>query len=138
MIYTTGNLPPQRFQIDEARVKADTSFCVSFSDEFGAHFPSFEGFVPDSNGILLKLKNVEPHEDPWVSHTREPRARRAIFWLLEGGGQNAYGQKLIFGCGAKHIKMGPGDFVVFNDRITHWVMSEKLWRGAASQLRPIK
>lgn len=132
MIYTTGHLTPQRHQIDEARVKADDSFCVGFSEEFEKFFPTFDGFMPDDTGILLKMKNVEPHEDDWVGGN-VPKTRRALFWLLEGGGQ-----KLVFGCGAKHIKMGPGDFVVFDDRKTHWVMSEKLWRAAAAQLRPIK
>lgn len=135
MILASGHLKPEKFQIDEARVKADESFCTSSSAEFMKNFPVFEGWKPaNESPILLKLKNVEPHDDPWVGDGREPRARRSIFWLLEGGGQRAFGQKLIFGCGAKHIKMGPGDFVVFNDRIDHWVMSEKIWRGAAIQI----
>jgi len=135
MIFNTGHLKPEKFQLHEARAKADESFCNCSSAEFMSNFPVFDGWKPENESpILLKLKNVEPHSDPWVGRSKEPRARRAIFWLLEGGGQNGFGYKLIFGCGAKHIKMVPGDFVVFNDRIDHWVMSEKLWRGAAIQL----
>jgi mannose-6-phosphate isomerase-like protein (cupin superfamily) len=134
MIFATGRLKPERFQLEEARKNADGSFCVNYSEQFGTHFPVFEGFTPADSGILLKLKNVEPHEDPWVSRQKEPRARRSIFWLLEGGGQAGYGSCIHFGCGAKIIKMFPGDFVIFNDSKTHWVMSEKQWRGAAVQL----
>lgn len=134
MILVTGHLKPERFQIDEARVKADDSFVQCSSEEFMSNFPQFERFTAANDvPILLEMRNVEPHSDDWVGNGNVPRTRRAIFWLLEGGGQN--GEGLVFGCGAKHIRMEPGDFVIFNDAVDHWVMSEKLWRGAAVQLQ---
>jgi len=39
------------------------------------------------------------------------------------------------GCGRATRRIKPGEFVVFNDSTTHWVMSNKTWRGAAIQLR---
>jgi mannose-6-phosphate isomerase-like protein (cupin superfamily) len=139
MILSSGFLQPQRFQIDEARVKADESFCALSSKTFLNNFPVFPGWENAEESVtLLKLKNVTPHNDVWVSRGSQPRVRRAIFWLLEGGGQSSFGQHLIFGCGRKHVTMKPGDFVVFNDNVDHWVMSEKLWRGAAIQLSKSK
>jgi hypothetical protein len=141
VILATGHLNPERFQIDEGRLKADGSFCSCSSEKFMSNFPQFEGFTSANDApILLKLRNVEPHDDPWVGPGKEPRTRRAVFWLLEGGGSTSstFTCPVIFGCGRQFKSMKPGDFVVFNDRITHWVMSEKLWRGAAVQLRKVK
>jgi hypothetical protein len=138
MILLTGSLTPTKAQLNMARAKADDTFCTIVDAEFMSNFPSFEGFVVASAPILLKLKNVEPHNDPWVGNGAEPGVRRAIFWLLEGGGQSAFSLPLVFGCGRKYHKMKPGDFVVFNDVVDHWVMSEKLWRGAAAQLTKVK
>ena len=140
MIFVSGHLLPTSAQIKHAREYADESFCTNCSKEFMNSFPNVEGWeAATDRAILLKLRNVEPHSDPWVSNGNEPiRYRRAVFWLLEGGGQSAFGCPLIFGCGDQHVKMKPGDFVVFDDRIDHWVMSEKKWRGAAVQLRKVK
>lgn len=139
MILATGHRKPERFQIDEVRVRADSSFCVGSSDQFAQSFPAFDGWENgDTSATLLKLRNVEPHCDEWVGRGSAPRVRRALFWLLEGGGQSAFVQRLIFGCGRQFKTMEPGDFVVFNDSVNHWVMSEKLWRGAAIQLRKVK
>jgi hypothetical protein len=140
MIFQIGFLKPTREQIDEIRVKSDDSFCVGSTESFMSNFPMFEGFAPDEkSAMLLKMRNVEPHSDPWVSNTSEPRSRRALFWLIEGGGQaNRFGTSLIFGAGGKTTPLKPGQFVVFNDAKDHWVMSEKLWKGAAIQLRPRK
>ncbi len=131
MILAQGTLTPLKSQLKELRAWADESFCTTASKEFASHFPGFRGFTNDQLPILLKLKNCEPHDDPFLGE--EPPVRRAIFWLMEGGSHRFY-----FGCGGKHIKMQPGDFVVFDDSIVHWVMSEKQWRGSASQLRPAK
>ena len=101
-------------------------------------FPTFEGFRPaDKFALLLRLKNVEPHNDPWVGMGSEPRKRRAIFWLLNGG-RSSNRRIVHFGCGGKIVTMRPGDFVVFNDARTHWVMSGRVWYGAAAQLMEVK
>mgnify|MGYP001145119447 CR=1 FL=1 len=137
MIFTTGRLNPSKHHLLEARQKADSTFCVSASDEFMQDFPTVLGWKPAGmTATLLKLKCVEPHDDPFVGGGEEPTVRRAIFWLLRGGGID-YRQPLIFGCGAMSVKMRPGNYVVFDDTITHWVMSEKVWYGAALQLREL-
>lgn len=137
MIIQTGFLQPTKAQLLQARKRADSSFCTLSDDDFVQHFPTFDGWQRADRGTtLIKMKNVEPHDDPWVNGADEPRARRAIFWLLEG--RSNYGRSHIyFGCGKSPIiTMKPGDFVIFNDKITHWVMSDRQWIGAASQLQP--
>lgn len=136
MIHAIGHLKPTPEQVRHLRKWADDSFCSSSDEAFvQAGFPSFEGWVrPDDTALLLRLKNVEPHSDPWVARGPEPRARRALFWLMEGGGINRQ-QGVFFGCGRSVKRLRPGDFVVFNDTSTHWVMSDRFWRGAAVQLR---
>lgn len=134
MIYLHGRLLPTAEQVAHARKWADGSFCVSSDLGFMSNFPSFDGWKSaEERATLLCLKNVEPHEDPWVGMSKPPRVRRAIFWLLQGG--FAHDDKVIhFGCGGKFAKMRAGDFVVFDDSKTHWVMSDRKWRGAAVQL----
>lgn len=136
MILETGFLRPTREQIQHLRKNADESFCATSSENFvRAGFPLTYGWInAESTVTLLKLKNVEPHDDPWVSRGAEPRARRSIFWLMEGG-QTHSGEGIFFGCGRTSMRLKPGEFVVFNDKITHWVMSNRIWRGAAIQLR---
>lgn len=143
MICGTGNLMPHRLQLAHARKFADDSFCTSITDEFNnLPIPKIEGFENSGSGVLLRLRNVEPHEDPWVENSSAPRARRALFWLMEtsplqrgsGFSQTRLGG-VWFGCGDKQIKMQAGDWVLFNDAKKHWVMSDHIWRGASWQLQ---
>ncbi len=135
MILHTGYLKPTKEQLVLARKNADSSFCALAGEAFMSDFPTFEGWQNATpTPVLLKLKNVEPHDDPWVSNGSEPRARRAIFWLLEGG-KTYHGARIFFGCGGQVIQMKAGDFVVFNDKKTHWVMSDRQWIGASMQLQ---
>lgn len=133
MIYQRGTLTPTKAQLAEARARADSTFTSRGSSDFCSRLPAFEGYRDADSLILLKLRNVVPHSDDWVSEGKAPRVRRALFWLLQGGG-NALHERLTFGCGKQHITMAPGDFVIFNDSVDHWVMSEKTWLGAAAQL----
>lgn len=134
MIHLTDRLLPTPEQLAHARKWADSSFCAASDEGFMRNFPMFDGWQPaDSHATLLRLRNVEPHDDPWVARSKPPRVRRAIFWLLQGG--FAHDERVIhFGCGGKIVKMRAGDFVVFDDSKTHWVMSDRVWRGAAIQL----
>jgi hypothetical protein len=126
---------PTMAQVKEARATADDTFCTSASKEFALHLPTFDGWVPDQNStpVLLSLANVEPHDDPWVGHWQdEPSERRAFFWVLSvPKDANAW-----LGVGDKHTRLRKGTFVVFDDSVTHWVMSSKKWFGAAWQLVP--
>ena len=136
MIHHLGFMPPSRAQLAELRKLADDSFCVTSTLEFMKPcFPAVDGWVnAEDTATLLRLKNVEPHDDPWVSRGAEPKVRRSIFWLMEGGFTYS-GEGVFFGCGRATRRIKPGEFVVFNDSTTHWVMSNKTWRGAAIQLR---
>jgi hypothetical protein len=134
MIYATGSHPLLKSQVQELMKRADDSFCVNSSDEFMISFPVVEGWEPaEMNATLLRLKCVEPHDDPFVGADEEPKVRRAIFWLVRGGGIGR-NTPLIFGCGTESVTLNPGDYVVFDDSVDHWVMSEKVWYGAAIQL----
>ena len=136
MILETGYLAPTLEQLKHLRKNADESFCATSSENFvKARFPSTVGWInAEDTATLLRLKNVEPHDDPWVSRGSEPKVRRAIFWLMDGG-RSYSGEGVFFGCGRGVTRLKPGQFVVFNDKITHWVMSDRIWRGAAIQLR---
>ena len=141
MIYMTARMQPSKLQLDEIKKHADSSFCATSSAEFMTNFPTLDGWTADataSKAILLKLKNVVPHDDEWVGSRPIPKSRRAIFWLLAGGASHEQPVGVHFGCGRQTVFLKPGDFVVFNDAITHWVMSDKIWFGAAIQLRKSK
>jgi len=143
MIYGTGNLMPHSLQLAHARKFADDSFCVSVDDEFNnLPIPKIEGLENSGSGILLRLKNVEPHDDPWVENSSAPRARRALFWMLDvstrAGGSSLDRTRLSsiwFGCGGQQVELKVGDWVLFNDAKKHWVMSDHIWRGASWQLQ---
>lgn len=138
MILHKGFFAPSVTQLREIRKTADESFTQLSSHEFMKFFPVFDGWQhAEETATLLALKNVEPHDDPWVSRGAAPRMRRAIFWLLDGG-ETFSGSGVFFGCGRHSIHLKQGEFVVFNDSVNHWVMANKKWFGAAVQLRKVK
>lgn len=139
MIHHTGFMSPTKAQLVELRRLADDSFCTNSTEGFMLpSFPSFDGWeLAEDTATLLRLKNVEPHVDPWVPFGPSPKVRRALFWLMEGGRVNGT-SGVFFGCGRAVKQLEPGDFVIFNDATTHWVMSDRPWRGAAVQLRKAK
>lgn len=143
MIHDKGFVLPSKEQLAHVFKIADESFCSQANDDFHSTTPKIDGWERADNAVLLRLRNVEPHDDPWVSNcSSNPRVRRAIFWLL--GTSNRLGQSpsnqmkldsVWFGTGSKQIKMRAGDWVLFDDSKTHWVMSDHVWRGASWQLR---
>lgn len=140
MIFQKGHLAPSKQHLLEAKKNADESFCVVSSAEFLAGCPQINGWVPAERGAtLLTLKNVEPHEDPWVGMASDehdfdgPKNRRALFWVLAVSGHAVNGH-IHFQCGRKAERLAPGDWVVFDDRIMHSVITDRKWYGAASQL----
>lgn len=135
MILTSGSQAPSRLHIDEVRARGDSTFCYCASSEFMQDFPRAGGWVHDQSAVLLAMRDVEEHTDPWTGMDDEPLGRAAIFWLLEGGGSPAFPEGIVFCCGGRYLKMRPGDFVVFDDSVEHMVFSESLWRGAAVQLK---
>ncbi len=87
-------------------------------------------YEPNDRPILLALKNVHPHNDTWIGlGEEEPLERLAVFWVLKCG------EPIWFGVvGHEPVKMHAGDYVVFDDSQTHFVLAEKKWHGASWQL----
>lgn len=146
MIFKTGNFAPSLEQIKHANKHCDDSFCASSNDSFNRSIPNTGEWKIAGKGILLRLRNVEPHDDPWVSNGSDPSVRRALFWLIHANGKA--GQRKFFnqtklndvwfGCGKSQVKMKVGDWALFDDSKKHWVMSDHIWRGASWQLRKTK
>jgi hypothetical protein len=132
VILETGHLTPMTWQVKEARGYADESFCTMSSKVFCGNLPKVAGLHMADQPVLLKLRNVGPHEDPWVSGRPEeaPQDRRAIFWMLEGK------SPLHLHVGTQAARLSPGDWVLFDDSIMHSVVCASPWRGAAFQLTP--
>lgn len=141
MIYTTGNHKPSAKQIKTVRCNANGSFTGTVQDDFGMPehrlpIPSGYAFSPGTI-TALTLKNVEPHTDPWVGHygkgwrtTDGPYDRRALFWITS---LPRY-KRVDFQCGNAAVKLSMGDFVIFDDRIMHCVLSTAKWHGVAVQI----
>ena len=146
MIFETGHFIPSSEQVKHANKHGDDSFCASSNDSFNKSIPDTGEWKIAGKGILLRLRNVEPHDDPWVSDGSDPRVRRALFWLIQVDGNN--GQRKFsnqtnlkdvwFGCGKSQVKMQVGDWALFDDSKKHWVMSDHIWHGASWQLRKNK
>lgn len=149
MIVHEGFQTATREQLVHARKRADESFCATASPVFDdAGLPTFENWKPGCSTTLLKLANVEPHDDPWVGSHKdvldfnnppqgfnqfgEPLERLAIFWLLEV--KSRLHDRIRFYTEGKWIQLKAGQFVVFDDSKTHAVMAESKWVGAAWQL----
>lgn len=130
-----SNKRPHVEQIKEVSKWGDDSFCVACSPRFeslGVPCVPFEEvtYNPEQRGILLSLKNVHPHDDPWVGNYEiEPKERLAIFWVLKCGSPIWFGV-----VGHEPRQMSSGDYVVFDDSQTHFVIADKKWHGVAWQL----
>lgn len=138
MIEQTGILLPTKQQLKLIRASADESFCATCPDDFG-DIPIFAGFRRACALTALALKNVEPHNDPWVGddsfHDGEdgPEHRRAVFWVLH---LPKY-EHLHVQVGNSAVRLSAGGWILFDDRLIHGVYSQKKWFGLAYQLRPV-
>lgn len=137
MIYETGVCRPTRRQVQLIRSCADDSFCQTAPADFGdVPLPSGYAFEPREL-TALSLKNVEPHNDPWVGALRQgdgidgPEGRRALFWLLSDPKVPLYLQ-----VGTMSHTLYRGGWVLFDDRILHGVYCSRKWFGLSYQLRP--
>jgi hypothetical protein len=144
MIYESAHHPVYSAQLAEAKAKADESFCTQSSEDFMIGAPKITGYVPAmKDATLLKLRNVEPHDDPWVGYEPHPfypevhgadwsmdgpKNRRAVFWLLHAP------KPIHIMCGNHFRKLRRGDYVVFDDSKLHCVIADAKWIGAAWQI----
>jgi hypothetical protein len=131
VIYLRGYHRPLKSQVEEAQKYGDDEFTTLASKDFTSNLPKIEDREPDQNAILLKLRHVEPHDDPWVSNGEEPTQpdRRAVFWLLKGD--------LHLQVANSYWHMHAGDFAVFNDALVHSVVATRQWLGSAWQLKKL-
>ena len=129
---TIGRHEPTKYQKWYLWQKADDSFEQKADmAKFGHNLPSAPlGYKMDTTDtLILKCKNVEPHTDSWSGESRPPCVRRSLFWLVDCK------QHIYFGLRRYNaIKMKQGQYVVFDDTVEHYVMSDKLWVGCAWQL----
>ena len=97
---------------------------------FHRHTPEAPGFVRAEPGCLIKMRgNVIPHVDTWLGDFRQkPRVQRSLFWVLRGW--------VMFKVhGLQSLSMFAGDWVLFDHRREHLVMSDGRWMGAAWQMK---
>ena len=132
MIYETGFQKPTAKQKQIAIKRADASFTEGVPWDFGDLPTGSKWLATTDTGILLKMRNVEPHVDPWLSSAREPaeRKRSALFWVIDLPSF----ERIHFQCGGQKASLRRGDYVVFNDSIMHCVVAERVWKGCAYQL----
>ena len=117
-----------------ARKNGDESLDQMMPTEFYAGCPDVPGYERAEIGCLMRVRGcVMPHTDNWLGDFGAgPRHQRSFFWMLAG--------KVHFKQdGAKSTVMYAGDWLVFDHRREHMVLSDNgLWMGAAWQLRPTK
>jgi hypothetical protein len=93
--------------------------------------PEADGYERAEYGCLIRISGcVRAHTDTWLGDWDKcPRKQRSVFWLLQG--------ELQFKVdGAKAIDMRSGDWVLFDHRREHMVLTDEEWLGAAWQVRP--
>lgn len=108
---------------------ADDSFVMQIPHNFGLK-PSYDGYeTDDETGIALKCKNVDPHTDEWVGRG-DYKDHLSIFWLTHTSTKHEY---ICIQVGEDFRKMKRNDYVVFDSRILHSVISDRVWCGVAYQ-----
>lgn len=139
MIYQTQIVLPTPLLLREVRARADESFCTVASQDFMSKIPQVVHrgvqYRSAQNAILLKMNNVEPHDDPWVGkYEEELDERRAVFWLMTcPPSANIH----FWNEGSDPIKLQAGSLVLFDDSKLHLLMSNRRWYGAAWQLTKV-
>ena len=117
--------------VKHAKKHADGSFCCPLHDddyEFGLLPKLPEALIYSGrSGMLLKLRNCEPHTDFQVGEDEEGYVYvGACFGLLQG--------KAVLQVSDAWIKMKAGDWVLFDDTKLHSVQADKLWIGTSVQI----
>lgn len=118
-----------------ARQSADDSFTAGIScGAIKGYLPKLPPgfFYSENSGVLLKVKNVSPHDDSPVGDLVESW-RGSTFCVLTDPGPNCYLQ-----VGLEHLKLQKGDWVMFDDRILHSLQSTKTLLGLSIQLGSAK
>lgn len=134
LLVEMGRQKPTKEQLVEAKRVGDASFIANPSREIfaGSNLPRLFTADYDEDSlrsiISLKMKNVTPHMDCPVEHCLPSRKVGSMFWLLHAPAE------VHLQVGSVAVKMLPGDFVVFNDGVTHSVQSTKQWVGVAVQV----
>lgn len=114
-----------------AKQHADDSFCSALHQdnyEFGLLPKLSEGFIYSGySGVLLKLRNCEPHTDFQVGEDVEGyKYVGTCFGLLQG--------KAVLQVSDSWVKMQAGDWALFDDTKLHSVQADGLWIGTSVQV----
>lgn len=138
MIYHRGKFLPTPAQRKSIRECADGSFCAVVPSDFGP-LPEHPDYLVDRKTITaLECVCVTPHDDGWMGDAEPgdggngPEGRRAIFWVVDAPAHHS----IYLQVGHDFEQMQVGDWVVFDDRVLHCVVSTRKWRACAYQVRP--
>lgn len=124
-IYAKGYFSPTRKQKKLIRKIGTDDFCSSVPDDFDLPDVST---IEKSTGIALKMKSVEPHTDDWIG-AGSPKHWKSLFWVIEC---KPWVHLMVE---SDHVRMNEGDYVLFDDRKLHCVVSQFQWTGVAFQVR---
>jgi len=113
-----------------ARNFATSDFMAGFDDDdVFPHLPKLpDGYIysPDS-GVALTLKCVDAHRDDPIGCTvKGYKYAGGVFGLTKG--------YCTLHVGNEYERLGPGDWVMFNDNIVHSVFATAKWYGFAVQI----
>ena len=117
--------------VKHAKKRADGSFCCPLHEddyEFGLLPKLPTGLIYSGHsGMMLKLRNCEPHTDFQVGEDVEGyRYVGTSFGLLYGKG--------IIQVADYYTKLSAGDWILFDDTKLHSVQSDKTWVGVSVQV----
>ena len=140
MILQTGWFKPTKEQVKIAKSVGDSSFTACLNqDKFSAFSQdliptpsavndSWDNFIKTL--IFLKMKNVEPHTDPYVGNVEleEHDVFASLFWVLDAR------KPLHLQVGPHSASLKAGSWVLFADTVTHSVISDATWVGCATQV----
>lgn len=127
-IYAKGYFSPTLKQKKLIRKIGTDDFCSSVPVPEDFQLP--DGWKIDrSTGIALKMRSVEPHTDDWVG-AGSPKHWKSLFWVVEC--KRPWLHLMVEG---EHVRMKEGDYVLFDDRKLHCVVSQYQWTGVAFQVR---
>ena len=125
-ILKRGYQKPSKSIVELTMKYADDSFMSGFQTD--EKLPGHDEFHLHLNTLVaLKCKNVEPHSDEWMG-ADDILNHWAIFWLVQTRAPWIYIQ-----VGDAYERLKLGDYVVFQDSVTHCVVSDRVWRGIAYQ-----